>query len=272
MSARVEPKFMSLQGRSTLLGTHKRKGHKKVDFVFYSDTSSHLSIQMTISSLTSRRVNASSTLTFNNCSTCPSPLDIPEILERIFSSLDHKSIFHSAQYVCRQWYLISRRFPTRPLVFDGDKPLSKSFKQVIEDQLSYAGSFYWVSKSLKDDRPNWDHFQGMLKSMHDNTNAHRATKPEELRVQAPLHEFYFHGMFYLPCFLSALLYMDTLTSLHIDCLITVELPLDIILSTCSELVTLYLDGQSYLIRLAKQLDAPVVYEHGHPRTFGTFIR
>lgn len=65
--------------------------------------------------------------------------------------------------------------------------------------------------------------------MRDKSNSSKAFKPESPR-RAPvlLREFYFGGMFYPRIFLAALQHMGSLTSLHIDCMIAVELPLDTI--------------------------------------------
>lgn len=176
-----------------------------------------------------------------------SPLDIPEVLERILSYLDRNTITLSIQLVCRQWRLVSRRLYHYPLVFDDYGTRQISFEQVLE-KLPTAGSFQWTSNS-----PNgasaWGSFKKVLQRMDEEYRSVTGPKSDDLPSSLPLREFHIIGTLE-PLRLSLVLpFMSALTSLHINTLVSMRFHLEIIFRCCPELTSLHLECLSYLLFL-----------------------
>jgi len=71
----------------------------------------------------------------------PSPLEIPEILEHIFSYLDRETILQGTRRVCRRWYHVGNRFYSLPLVYSVPFVLQREFFKAMK-QLMFARGFY----------------------------------------------------------------------------------------------------------------------------------
>ncbi|KAG0292001.1 hypothetical protein BGZ96_004626 [Linnemannia gamsii] len=84
------------------------------------------------------------TTTINNRK--PSPIDIPEILEHIFSHLDEYTLRKRVVFVCRLWYLLNRGRFLRSVVWDGS--WSKETLSVASAKMVGAArfSYYMLSK------------------------------------------------------------------------------------------------------------------------------
>ncbi|KAF9327336.1 hypothetical protein BG006_009328, partial [Podila minutissima] len=98
-------------------------------------------------------------------STRPSPVDIPEILDHIFSYLDRKATLHVARSVCRQWYHASRHFFTHPLIVTGSCSKPEKFRLVLK-RLPYSGSLYWKTIRKRDGNGPWYILRDALENMN----------------------------------------------------------------------------------------------------------
>lgn len=178
-----------------------------------------------------------------------SPLDIPEVLERILSFLDRSTITLSIQLVCRQWRLVGRHLYHHPLVFDDYGTRQISFEQVLE-KLPTADSFQWTSNS-----PNgahaWVSFKKVLQRMDEEYRSVRAPASSDLPSSQPLREFHVIGTLEPLRLTLVLPFMSALTSLHINTLVSMRFPLEIVFRCCPELLSLHLECLSYLLFLPR---------------------
>lgn len=174
----------------------------------------------------------------------PSPLDIPEILERIFSSLNRRTVLHLVRRVCRQWYHVSRRLYSYPLVFCDATSRPKDFENILK-RLPYAGCFHWKPpSSLSDKRQQWIALRDVLEHMSMEKAIDRAYRPEpEFTVQAmklPLQEFCLLGAALKETVNILLPHLGSLTTLRLDHYGFHELEVDVVLRSCPQLENLFL--------------------------------
>ncbi|OAQ34414.1 hypothetical protein K457DRAFT_14252 [Linnemannia elongata AG-77] len=88
----------------------------------------------------SRRLQKTPVSTTNTTKTTLSPLDLPEILELIFSYLDNYTTRRSAVLVCRQWHILNQNRLVREVTWNQDwKP---SRKERALRKLPGAGRLY----------------------------------------------------------------------------------------------------------------------------------
>ncbi|KAF9376343.1 hypothetical protein CPB97_010873 [Podila verticillata] len=180
-------------------------------------------------------------------STRPSPLHVPEILECIFSFLDRTTLLNSVRQVCRQWYLISRRFASQQLVFN-DYDYTKSYAEVFET-IPHAGNFRWICNNTKN-QSAWPAFRAVLERMNQHFLMNgSSTTPTDMSSPVPLREFHILGSFSPGWLMLALPLLPYLTYLKMDYFIAARFSMDSILHTCPELATLHIQGMSYLVAL-----------------------
>ncbi|KAF9548677.1 hypothetical protein EC957_005916 [Mortierella hygrophila] len=79
--------------------------------------------------------------TSTSIQTTLSPLDIPEILEQIFSYLDNSTLRRSIAPVCRQWFLLSQNRLVRDITWH--ESLGSFRKRRLLRKLPGAGRFYY---------------------------------------------------------------------------------------------------------------------------------
>lgn len=181
-----------------------------------------------------------------------SVFDITEVLERIFSFLDSRTILHSVRFVSRRWYITSDRFTVRQVVLNDHEAKPEEIDAVLE-QLAHADSFRWTMNLFTNERA-WKSFKDLLKSSHDerhrpNCSAVSGPKKGPLAV-VPKRVFHLIGVFY-PTRLSMVLpYLDTLTSLRINSHTTMTLYVEDIFLACSLLVSLHIEGVAYCVSVA----------------------
>ncbi|KAG0027709.1 hypothetical protein BGZ81_005349 [Podila clonocystis] len=171
----------------------------------------------------------------------PSPLNIPEILERILSFLNSTTLL-TLRCVCSQWYITSRRLSPLRLSFDDLFAEPETLDRVSEE-LVQADSFHWISSNA----PNgigWTKFSVALKHKKELESSDGAPTEGPLKT-APLREFYLEGMFYHVHLIMMLPYLDTLTSLRINSLAPLVLPIEEILRACPLLVDVHIEAPSY---------------------------
>src|SRR5690554_1484918 len=75
-----------------------------------------------------------------------SPVNIPEILERILSYCNEPAL-RSACFVNRQWFSVGRELLVRELVYESHCDRGKRNQQKILSNLRGAGRFLWLADS-----------------------------------------------------------------------------------------------------------------------------
>ncbi|KAG0279097.1 hypothetical protein BGZ96_002068 [Linnemannia gamsii] len=97
--------------------------------------------------------------------TTPSPLQIPEVLDHIFSYVDNHSLCQSAILVCRQWFWMNRHRVIRGLIFDGHSDPRKLNK--VLTRLPGAGRLCWFTGRDVSRDAHWAQLRKVLKRNHD---------------------------------------------------------------------------------------------------------
>ncbi|KAF9927768.1 hypothetical protein FBU30_002885 [Linnemannia zychae] len=95
----------------------------------------------------------------------PSPLQIPEILDHIFSYVDNHSLCKSIILVCRQWFWMNRHRVIRGLIFDGHSDPQKLSKVLL--RLPGAGRLCWFTARDSNREAHWAQLRKVLKRNHD---------------------------------------------------------------------------------------------------------
>ncbi|KAG0341636.1 hypothetical protein BG000_008448 [Podila horticola] len=190
----------------------------------------------------------------NSPSTQPSPLDIPELLDHIFSYLDRTTILHVARSVCRQWYHASRHFFTHPLVFTEPCGKPERFRLVMK-RLPYSGSLYWRTVRKRDGNGPWYVLREALESMNKEYSAdqplNRSGSEPLSTVRStpiPLREFHFVGYcFWATSMKIVLPHLGSLTSLRVDKYGLERLHIDDVLRACPKLEQLHVERATVIV-------------------------
>ncbi|KAH7059889.1 hypothetical protein BKA57DRAFT_19597 [Linnemannia elongata] len=200
--------------------------------------------------------------------TRPSPLDIPEILERIFFFIiDEQTLLHTVLLVCRQWFHMNQSRILRQVSWD---------HRVSDDRYLYkipgAGRLLWQCGWFVDDQVRWNKMIERLKVAHrqylvrcqedekDNTGGLR-TAQERLRMYqdkvmwrrtrdplyfSPLRELGLHGAIQTSTRVAGLLpLVPALTHLRIRTSSAMVLDINSILSHCTLLEVLHVEAVGY---------------------------
>ncbi|KAG0025451.1 hypothetical protein BGZ82_010006 [Podila clonocystis] len=183
-----------------------------------------------------------------------SPLDIPEILDHIFSYLGRTAILHTARSVCRQWYHASRHFFTHPLVLTGSCSKPEGMRLVLK-RLPYSGSLYWKTVLKRDGNGPWYILKEALESMNKEYSARQpldrsgsAPLSTVRSTPIPLREFHFVGCCNWESSMKTILpYLGTLTSLRIDKYGLGILYIDDVLRACPKLEQLHLERATVIV-------------------------
>ncbi|KAF9129811.1 hypothetical protein BGW39_003811 [Mortierella sp. 14UC] len=90
----------------------------------------------------------------NNNAACqqpykPSPLDIPELLDKIFTFMSEFTLAFSVPFVCRQWFLLSQRRIVREVVVDTD--MTDEELEGALGRLRVARRLYWFTHFMSGD-------------------------------------------------------------------------------------------------------------------------
>ncbi|KAF9097357.1 hypothetical protein BGX23_009060 [Mortierella sp. AD031] len=106
----------------------------------------------------------------------PSPLIIPEILERIFSHVDEFTLRKTVALVCRLWFQMNRHFVLRELVWDTHVPAENIDK--VLSKLAGAGRVRWFCDWGMPTDASWDKFMRALLDLQDSgTQLQRQQQP-----------------------------------------------------------------------------------------------
>ncbi|KAG0371964.1 hypothetical protein BGX24_000936 [Mortierella sp. AD032] len=79
----------------------------------------------------------------------PSPLDIPELLNKIFSFVNESTLAFSVPFVCRKWFLLSQRLIIREAVIDTD--MTDEELEGALGRLRVARRMYWFTHFMSGD-------------------------------------------------------------------------------------------------------------------------
>ncbi|KAF9900730.1 hypothetical protein EC991_006950, partial [Linnemannia zychae] len=94
------------------------------------------------------------------------PLDIPEILQLIFSFVDDFTRFKTVVLVNRQWYFMNLHLVCKGIVWDGTWE-SQDLAAVLA-RIPGVGHLRWHSEIGHDQESNWDRLIKALRSNHDH--------------------------------------------------------------------------------------------------------
>ncbi|KAF9106667.1 hypothetical protein BGX29_008816 [Mortierella sp. GBA35] len=109
---------------------------------------------------------ASSTLDPSQTKQALSPLDIPEVLELIFSFVDDYTRFRTVVLVCRQWCFMNWRLVCKEVVWDGTWE-SQDLTTALA-RIPGVGHLRWHSEVGHDKESHWDRLMRALKSNQDH--------------------------------------------------------------------------------------------------------
>ncbi|KAK3811588.1 MAG: hypothetical protein JOS17DRAFT_763035 [Linnemannia elongata] len=118
----------------------------------------------------------------------PSPLSIPEILERIFSYVDDFTIHRTVVLVCRLWLQMNQHRVLRELLWDIHVPVQHIDK--ILAKLGDAGRLRWFCDWGMSTVASWDKLIRTLLHLHNRLDQSRSTSLQRLPGQSKnsLHE------------------------------------------------------------------------------------
>lgn len=90
-----------------------------------------------------------------------SPLDIPEILEKILLLLDERTIRNTARFVCKLWFVVSRRLALWEVAWDDNRDPFADLESFLI-RLPRAGALSW---GVSDSKRSWAKLEKVLKDM-----------------------------------------------------------------------------------------------------------
>ncbi|KAG0083839.1 hypothetical protein BGZ92_010421 [Podila epicladia] len=88
-----------------------------------------------------------------------SPLDIPEILERILLLLDERTIRNTTRFVCKLWFVVSSRLALWEVAWDDNREPLADLDSVLV-RLPRAGALTW---GVSDSKRSWAKLEKVLK-------------------------------------------------------------------------------------------------------------
>lgn len=187
-----------------------------------------------------------------------SPLDIPEILEQILILLDERTIRSTTRFVCKLWFVVSRRLALWEVCWDDTRDPFAGLDLVLA-RLPRAGALSWgVSESKR----SWNKLEKVLKDMANQEGGQQHCCREKLEeidsssedisaiqrlrdpLAVPLRQLRLYGkgnyIQYLDTILPSLC---TLTSLSLTFVNKIEI--NPVLEACPNLQRLRLEGYNY---------------------------
>ncbi|KAK3820826.1 MAG: hypothetical protein JOS17DRAFT_754966 [Linnemannia elongata] len=189
-----------------------------------------------------------------------SPVEIPELLEIIFSYLDSFTIRTSVVGVCRQWFLMNRHRVVREVIWDtGADP---KHQEVIMSRLLGAGRLWWYTRRhttmAKVETYRWEYLVVALKNSYERDMAirqHQILEPENIRsvmkmrplLYSSLRDLELIGHSHICTKLREILpYLGTLTRLRLQIVNDGTIRLDKVFQACPRLEYFEVDAQNYV--------------------------
>ncbi|KAG0201100.1 hypothetical protein BGX33_010516 [Mortierella sp. NVP41] len=107
----------------------------------------------------------------------PSPLNIPELLERIFSFLENDDVARSVAPVCRQWFLMNRYRLVREFTWNSLLSAEELSQELLKFQRAGRLNCY-LAKSWTV-LPLWDDLVGAVREKHKQWQLHQLGHGED---------------------------------------------------------------------------------------------
>ncbi|KAF9102520.1 hypothetical protein BGX29_004501 [Mortierella sp. GBA35] len=108
-----------------------------------------------------------------------SPVEIPELLEIIFSYIDNYTLRTSVVGVCRQWFLMNRHWVVREVIWDCSSDTKRL--EVITSRLLGAGRLWWYSgRHSTMVRPGMDRWEALVKALKRTHERDLAIRQQQL--------------------------------------------------------------------------------------------
>ncbi|KAG0364938.1 hypothetical protein BGX24_004340, partial [Mortierella sp. AD032] len=194
-----------------------------------------------------------------------SPVEIPELLEIVFSYVDNYTLRMCVVGVCRQWFLMNRHRVFREVVWDiGTDPKSND---VLMSRLLGAGRLWWYSRRHSTMVfPGVDHWEALVKALKKNSERDLTFRQQQQqRKQCGRHESVQNVMEMRPLLYSSLQdlelvdyvyicsklgeilpYLSTLTRLRLQIADNGKIWLSRIFSACPLLESFEVDAKNYV--------------------------
>ncbi|KAF9309995.1 hypothetical protein BG003_009054 [Podila horticola] len=186
-----------------------------------------------------------------------SPLDIPEILEKILLLLDDRTIRNTTRFVCKLWFVVSRRLALWEVAWDDNRDPFANLDPVL-DRLPRADALSW---GVSDSKRSWAKLEKVLEDMasQDRQPPSRFQKPEEIDsgsedisaiqrqrdpLAVPLRQLRLHGksdyIEYLDMILPSLWALTSLSLTFVN-----KFEINPVLESCPNLQRLRLEGYNH---------------------------
>ncbi|KAG0029571.1 hypothetical protein BGZ82_007848 [Podila clonocystis] len=186
-----------------------------------------------------------------------SPLDIPEILEKILLLLDERTIKNTTRFVCKLWLVISRRLALCEVIWDDNRDSFANLDSVLV-RLPRAGALSW---GVSDSKRSWAKLEKVLDDMaslarqphsrlekleeFDSSSEHVSVIQQQRDPLAvPLRQLCLHGKSNYIEYLDEILpSLGALTSLSLT--FVNKLEINLLLESCPNLQRLRLGGYNH---------------------------
>ncbi|KAF8987500.1 hypothetical protein BGZ52_004261 [Haplosporangium bisporale] len=186
-----------------------------------------------------------------------SPLDIPEILEQILILLDERTIRSTTRFVCKLWFVVSRRLALWEVCWDDTRDPFAGLDLVLA-RLPRAGALSWGTSESK---RSWEKLEKVLKGMANQQGGkqHCSEKLEDIDsssedisaiqqqqdpLAVPLRQLRFHGkgnyIEYLDTILPSLWALTSLSLTFVN-----KFEVNPVLEACPNLKRLRLEGYNH---------------------------
>ncbi|KAG0293782.1 hypothetical protein BGZ96_002300 [Linnemannia gamsii] len=108
-----------------------------------------------------------------------SPVEIPELLEIIFSYIDNYTLRMCVVGVCRQWFLMNRQRVVREVIWDNGADPKR--QEVIMSRLLGAGRLWWYSRRHSTMvRAGADRWEALVKALKKNYERDMAIRQQHI--------------------------------------------------------------------------------------------
>ncbi|KAF9900093.1 hypothetical protein EC991_007929, partial [Linnemannia zychae] len=112
----------------------------------------------------------------------PSPLDLPELLDKIFTFVSEPTLAFSVPFVCRQWFILSQRRIIREVVVDTD--MTDEELEGALARLRVSRRLYWFTHFMSGEEaterlPQREKVARAIEDKHRRWEEHRVVKQQD---------------------------------------------------------------------------------------------
>ncbi|KAI9231200.1 MAG: hypothetical protein BYD32DRAFT_467377 [Podila humilis] len=186
-----------------------------------------------------------------------SPLDIPEILEQILILLDERTIRSTTRFVCKLWFVVSRRLALWEVCWDDTRDPFAGLDLVLA-RLPRAGALSWgaseskrswkklekVLKGMANQQGGKQHCSEKLEDIDSSSEVISAIQQQQDPLAVPLRQLRFHGkgnyIEYLDTILPSLWALTSLSLTFVN-----KFEVNPVLEACPNLKRLHLEGYNH---------------------------